>query len=142
VIIIQPGLLSDIETAAADAYPTESCGLLIGCGNAHDRLMITRIQVSANQAENNKQTSFEIDPQLRFDLMRELSGGSERIVGHFHSHPNGPAEPSARDLEQMYEPELVWFITSVKKGRPEVTAAFGFNESAQQFAPLHIEQTE
>ena len=142
MIIIQPDLLSNIEAAAAAAYPEESCGLLIGHENTNDRLIITRIQISANRTENSKQKSFEIDPQLRFDLMRELNGGPERIVGHFHSHPNGPAEPSARDLEQMYEPALVWFITSVNVGRPELTAAFDFNKTTQQFAPLQIEQAE
>ena len=142
MINIHPDLLTEIETSAANAYPEESCGLLIGHSSIDHRLEITRIKVSPNHTETDKHDSFEIDPQLRFDLMRELEGGPEKIVGHFHSHPNGPAQPSARDLEQVWEPALVWVITSVAKNQPAETAAFAFDESAQQFRALKIHLTE
>lgn len=142
MIIINAELLSKIENAATIAYPAESCGLLMGHGTIKDRLVITRVEISPNRTENDKQDSFEIDPQLRFDLMRELEGGSEQIVGHFHSHPNGPAQPSTRDADQAWEPELVWVITSIANGQLEETAAYRFDENSKQFHALEIQAAE
>jgi proteasome lid subunit RPN8/RPN11 len=31
------------------------------------------------------------------------------LIGHYHSHPNGPAEPSPRDLAAA-EPGRLWLI--------------------------------
>lgn len=116
MIILTPEQLSEIEDAATAAYPKESCGLLIGQQHSKNSQTVTRVAVSPNKTENDTRDSFEIDPQLRFDIMRELKDTSEDIVGHFHSHPNGPAHPSARDLEQAWEPALIWVITSIKDG--------------------------
>ena len=142
MIIISPDLLSKIETAAADAYPAESCGLLVGHGSIDKRIVMTRVEISSNRTENNMRDSFEIDPQRRFDLMRELKDGPEQIVGHFHSHPNGAAQPSARDAQQAWEPALVWVITSVAKGQPSETAAFAFDEESRAFRSLEIHPVE
>jgi proteasome lid subunit RPN8/RPN11 len=55
--------------------------------------------------------------------MRRLRGGAERLIGHYHSHPDNPALPSRRDLEMAFEPDLVWLITSVMGGRAAETTA-------------------
>jgi proteasome lid subunit RPN8/RPN11 len=139
VIILTPEQLSEIEDAATAAYPKESCGLLIGQQHSKNSQTVTRVAVSPNKTENDTRDSFEIDPQLRFDIMRELKDTSEDIVGHFHSHPNGPAHPSARDLEQAWEPALIWVITSIKDGTVGETAAFRYDEKERQFSNFEIE---
>ena len=138
VIIIKPEHLLEIETAAVNAFPEESCGLIIGHDDAENRLTITRVEVSPNRSEQNKHDSFEIDPQLRFDLMRELKDGPQRIIGHFHSHPNGPAQPSTRDANQTWEPALIWVITAVESGQAGETAAYAFDEKTNQFRTLKM----
>lgn len=139
MIIINPALFAEIEAAAVEAFPEESCGLVIGHGNIDDGIVVTEIEVSSNQSDGDKKTSFEIDPQLRFNVMRKLNDSPKRIVGHFHSHPNGPAQPSARDNEQAWEPELIWMITSIEHGKVGQTAAFSFDEIEKQFHPLEIQ---
>ncbi|MDA0240849.1 MAG: M67 family metallopeptidase [Proteobacteria bacterium] len=116
--------LSEIEGYAKAAYPGECCGLLIGTTEGEDSIAITRIVPSRNLAAETRRDRFEIDPQVQFDTMRELRGGGERIVGHYHSHPDHPAHPSDTDAEMAYEPGLIWIITEVTNGAVTETAAF------------------
>lgn len=113
MILIPSPLLAHIVNDAEQAYPEECCGLLIGEGDPTATVAITRVVSSPNLTPAGKGDSFEVDPKLRFDLMRELEGGVQRIVGHYHSHPDHPARPSRRDVEMAWEPEMVWLITSV-----------------------------
>ena len=113
MILIPSPLLAHIVNDAERAYPEECCGLLIGEGDPAATVAITRVVSSPNLTSSGKVDSFEVDPKLRFDLMRELEGGAHRIVGHYHSHPDHPARPSRRDIEMAWEPEMVWLITSV-----------------------------
>jgi proteasome lid subunit RPN8/RPN11 len=63
----------------------------------------------ANVAENPTR-HFQIDPQAQFDLMRALRGSQRRIIGCFHSHPDGVPAPSATDRAQAYESDFLWLI--------------------------------
>ena len=141
MIRIPVALHEAICRAAEQTYPDESCGLLAGRKVDGDTL-VTRVVPSPNVATGDHRDSFEVDPQVRFDLMRELeaSDQDEQIVGHFHSHPNHPAEPSERDLAMAYEPDLVWIIASVTDGRTEELRAHQPAPDASHFTeiPLHI----
>ncbi len=114
--------LAAIARAAEEAYPEECCGLLVGTLQGGHR-RVTRIAASANVAEGDRRQRFEVDPRLIFALHRELRGGSERLVGHYHSHPDGPAAPSATDARMAWEPGLAWLIVPVAAGRAGPPAA-------------------
>jgi len=128
-IRISTPLLGLISDAAEAAFPAECCGLLAGHGNHTAGFVVTRVIPSDNVAETDHHDSFEVDPQVRFDLMRELGEigdgpkSDERMIGHYHSHPNHPAEPSARDLAKAFEPDLVWVIVGVKTGKTDKITA-------------------
>ena len=122
MIAIDPGDLRAIVAAAEASYPEEACGLLVGRWLGADRCRVRRAVASANLAPEPA-TAFEIDPALRLDLQRRLRGGPDRVVGLYHSHPERPAQPSARDLERAWEPEQVWLITSVLAGEAVLTTA-------------------
>lgn len=142
--IAQP-LLDQITAAAEAAYPLECCGLLTGRGAVGGALEVLRVVPSANLAAGDRRDSFEVDPQVRFDLMRELgeigdaAPGDERIIGHYHSHPDHPAEPSARDLEMAFEPDMVWIIVGVDDGLAGVVTAHVVDPAGPAFReiPLH-----
>jgi len=90
--------------AAAEAAPhREICGLLFG---SSDR--IVRAEPADNVAAHPEDT-FEIDPRALFAALRAERAGRERVIGHYHSHPNGSAEPSPRDLAAA-EPGKLWLI--------------------------------
>ena len=131
-------VLQRIEVAARAAYPEECCGLLIGFRESEGGVQITRVAESANVAPPPRRDRFEVDPALRFATMRRLRGGREEIVGHYHSHPDGPARPSGRDAAQAYEPELVWLIVAVAGDRSTATTAWLYDPAIAAFRPVPL----
>ena len=137
ILIPRPLLKQIIETAEA-AYPEEGCGLLIGYSEPPEDIIVTQIEISPNVAEEGTAGRFEVSPQLRLRVMRELEGGPERIIGHFHSHPDAPAQPSPRDLERAWEPGLVWLITAVLDGQAIHTTAHVLDSEGRQFREITL----
>lgn len=130
-------LLREIENAAEAAYPRESCGLLIGLARAGGSIEVTEVASSPNVAARPRRR-FEVDSQVRFDAERRLRGRPERVIGHFHSHPEEAPRPSAADRERVYETDLVWVITSVKDGRAERTTAHLFDAKGGVFREITL----
>ena len=143
-VVIAPADLRAIVDAAEAAYPDECCGLLVGRDDDAGEIVVTVVEPSVNLAAGDHADSFEVDPQLRFDVMRRLSEKNakghraERIVGHYHSHPDHPAEPSARDLEMAYEPDLVWVIVAVNEGHATEMRAHRLDEAAVRFREIEL----
>jgi len=122
VIRLAPAAFAVLRAACEAAWPQEGCGLLVG-RRAGDVWHIGRAEASRNLAAEPLRR-FEVDPGLRFRLHRELRGGADAVIGHFHSHPSGRAEPSARDLAATHEPDLLWLIAAVDDGRLGAVRAF------------------
>lgn len=104
---LTPAQAESLERAATAAHPHECCGLLIGEGSV--QLTVTEVAATDNVAENPAD-SFAIDPQAQFALLRATRATGRRVVGHYHSHPRGPAVPSVRDLAMAHDPEAVWIV--------------------------------
>lgn len=138
MILLSRADLKTIADVAEAAYPRECCGLLVGRREGADAVVVTRVCPSPNVTEEDARDSFEVSPQLRFDLMRELGEGPERIVGHYHSHPDHPAQPSVRDLERAWEPDLVWLITAVAGGQAIHTTAHVLDAEGRQFREVPL----
>lgn len=144
MIFLPLALLKQIVDAAEAAYPAECCGLLVGHNTPSGELIVTGVEASPNVSGENPARRFEVSPQVRFDVMRALQGGTERIIGHYHSHPEHPAAPSLRDLERIYEPDLVWLITSVVDGQAIHSTAHQPKADGSAFTeiPLHTQNQE
>lgn len=110
IVIAREALLQIVDAAEA-AWPGECCGLIVGRMLPNGTVEALRAHPSANLRKQDKQ--FEIDPRLWVDLARALGRGPLKVVGLYHSHPDGPAQPSAIDLEAAWGEELVWLIVSV-----------------------------
>lgn len=128
-LTLAPGDRAQLAAWAQGAYPEEACALVIGTG---DPPSITRIVPCDNVAEDRRRR-FEVDPAARIRLEVSLRGTAERIIGVWHSHPNGRSQPSATDAEMIYEPALIWLITGIAPPGQPVTRAFrpvgtGFRE--------------
>jgi proteasome lid subunit RPN8/RPN11 len=135
MLLIPRELLKLVADAAEAAYPAECCGLLIGTGTRHPR--VTRIEPSPNLAAG-RNDRFEVDPALRLKIMRELRDGPERLIGHYHSHPDHPAEPSATDLAMAFEPELIWLIAAVQAGQAIQVSAHRPDPVGKRFHPVRL----
>jgi proteasome lid subunit RPN8/RPN11 len=112
---------AQLRRFAEQAFPEECCGLLIGAGG--DVVTVTDIIAAANLADSPA-SRFMIDPQVQFDALRRLRGSTERVIGHYHSHPNGLAELSDHDLTMAHDPAAVWLVIPVAAGRAGAPAAF------------------
>ncbi len=138
-------LLAVIAGAAEAAYPEECCGLLAGRRADDGAIVVSRVQPSPNLSGGDKRRSFEVDPKVRFDLMRELeadAAAGEEIVGHYHSHPFSAAAPSARDQEMVYEPDMVWLIMSAEGGRAGQTTAHLADPEGGRLHQIELRLTE
>lgn len=144
MIRLSPAQRRRILAAAEAAWPEECCGLLVGRG--HDPVEVTRVVPTANIAQD-RHARFEVDPAARLSLERELRAardtldpapGDERLVGHYHSHPGGPARPSPTDAARAFEPDLVWLVVAVTDGRATELAAWRFDPAARAFHPVTI----
>ena len=138
LVRLTPAQLRAIEAAAEKAYPEEACGLLVGRCEPGVGVRVSAVEASANVAEPPRARRFEVDPKLRLRLERALRDGPEAIVGVYHSHPDGSAEPSETDIAMIFEPAMVWLITAVDAGRAGATTAWRPMEDGSAFLPLGL----
>jgi proteasome lid subunit RPN8/RPN11 len=103
VLITSEAFLA-IHAAAAAAHPREACGILLGEGTS-----ITEA-IPTNNVHPTPHTHFEIDPQALIDAHRAARAGGPQVLGYFHSHPIGAAEPSATDRASASGDGRVWAI--------------------------------
>jgi proteasome lid subunit RPN8/RPN11 len=104
-----------VAHARRDA-PRECCGLLIGRGRRVDLAL-----PMANVARSGR-TRFQVDPAEHIAVRRVLRHVTPtlEIVGLYHSHPEGPAVPSARDIAEAHYPD--WLFVVVGRGGRTVRA--------------------
>ncbi len=147
MLLLKPEDLKQIADQAEAAYPREACGLLLGFQRVDGNIEVTRVAESENKAAPARNDRFEIDPELRLRLMREardtapvgMSGASRGIIGHYHSHPDGTARPSATDLAMVWEPDLVWLITAVVGGQAVQSTAHLLSQAGTRFNDIGLD---
>jgi len=118
---ISPLLISRLLAEAAAEPEREVCGLLFGDAN-----WIDMAEPTANVADNPG-IAFEIEPAALFLAIRLERQGGSRLIGHYHSHPNGSAVPSPRDLAAS-EPGRLWLIIGGGEARLWLAEAGAFRE--------------
>ena len=133
---LPPDLVAQIEEHAREAYPNECCGLLIGA-ESEGVFSVDEVAPSLNLSENPA-TQFEVDMRLRLRLQRELRETGRAIIGHYHSHPDGPPRPSRRDLDKAWEHGLVWLILGIQRGVACTMGAFHYSDDDRAFTPLEV----
>ena len=148
MIRVTPTHFDQMIKAAEAAYPRECCGLLVGTESPDGIVTVTKVVASDNVHPTGGQDRFEVDPRVRFNLMRELGEigdkpqGLERIIGHYHSHPNHPAEPSAHDLACAFEPAFVWIIIGLDGGTAQTVAAHKLRDDAASFQQIPLRNAD
>jgi proteasome lid subunit RPN8/RPN11 len=101
---ISSTLIARLLAEARAAPGVEVCGLLFGTAGRIDA-----VEPCANVAADPART-FEIDPAALFAAHRRARGGGPAVIGHYHSHPSGRAEPSATDAASAMGDGAVWLI--------------------------------
>lgn len=78
---------------AREGTPQEVCGVLGGEGST-----VTSTYRVRNVAEA-PESRYELDPEAQLEAIEAAEADGE-LLGFYHSHPEGPAEPSATDRAQ------------------------------------------
>lgn len=103
-IELTSGALATLREEATKAHPRECCGLLLGQGARIERV------VPAANVHPDPERHFEIDPAALIAAHRAARSGGAQVLGYYHSHPNGRAEPSAEDIAMAEQAGRIWAI--------------------------------
>ena len=112
-LYVDAGLLEQLTAHFRNCLPDEGCGFLIGRKDTATRFLPSPNTLGSSSA-------FEVDPRFLFDLFRQLRASGEDLVGICHSHPAGPARPSARDVASAHYPDSFYLIVSLASAVPEI----------------------
>jgi proteasome lid subunit RPN8/RPN11 len=96
VLRIPLQLRQALELWARESYPREACALLIGRVDG-EHVHVAAVKRARNLEEQRAQERFELDPADHLAAERRASALGLAIVGIWHTHPDGPARPSAED---------------------------------------------
>ncbi|CAN5358101.1 hypothetical protein BH10PSE12_BH10PSE12_19710 [soil metagenome] len=82
------------------------CGLLFGSPDAIDAAT-PAVNVAPDPARH-----FEIAPQTLLAAHRAARTGGPAVIGHYHSHPGGLAQPSVIDAAAAHADGALWLIVA------------------------------
>jgi proteasome lid subunit RPN8/RPN11 len=123
-------ILSKIFDAMVDhashELPYECCGLLAGSCRRVDEIFLCRNQ-------KRSKTEFSIAPKELFETLREIRQRRKKLLGIYHSHPNGTGLPSPRDVKEFHYPGVDFWIVSFQNGEAVVRC---FEWQGEDFAEV------
>jgi proteasome lid subunit RPN8/RPN11 len=128
-ISITRPLATHLLALAQQSPEREVCGLVGAIDNRPSTVYPVK-----NIAANPEQ-AFEMDPQDQIHALKTMRAKNENLFAIYHSHPSSPAEPSARDLENIGYPDTYQLIISLNtKGVLEMRAYQLTAEGLQEVA--------
>lgn len=107
--VLRPDLRAVMLALARDAYPNECCGLLEGMRDG-ETFQVTALHPARNLSDDAQR--FQIDPADHIAASKAARTNGRSIIGCYHSHPNGRAQPSATDLAGAGEDNFLWLIAA------------------------------
>lgn len=113
----------DMLAHARLEFPIEACGILGGEGG-----VVSEYHPVPNLKASPEQ--FLMDPRRQIAVMRSLEERGLELLAFFHSHPHGPAAPSAEDIRLAFYPEVATLIISLADVGAPVLRAFLIREGA------------
>ncbi len=108
VVELTSGVTATLLEEAARAHPRECCGMLLGLGLG---ARVERAEPAAN-VHPEPLRQFEIDPAALIAAHRAARSGGLHVLGYYHSHPNGRAQPSPADQAQASGDGRIWAIVA------------------------------
>jgi proteasome lid subunit RPN8/RPN11 len=118
-LILPQSLAAQLEAEARQAFPRECCGLLEGVWDG-DSAELIHLWPAPNLA--TAPDRFEIAPGAHFAALKAARNRHHAILGCYHSHPNGSAVPSPRDLAGAAEDNFIWLIAATTGAAVELAA--------------------
>jgi proteasome lid subunit RPN8/RPN11 len=123
-----------IRSDASRRAPEEACGLLFG----RDGLVV-RAEPARNVAADPIRR-FEIDPAALLTAHRRAREENDPLLGCYHSHPGGRAEPSHEDAAGAHQDDWLWLIATDAELRAYRTVERGILHG--RFDPVKLRVAE
>jgi proteasome lid subunit RPN8/RPN11 len=135
--------LARILDHCLDGYPDEVCGILGGRDGKVEEVYLMK---NARPGP----TTYEMDPEEQFRVMKDIREAGLAMVGIFHSHPGGHAYPSSVDVEKAYwpgtllpnYPSAVYVIVSLLDRASPVVRGYAIEEGRVSEIPLTVIQQQ
>ena len=124
-------LTARIRAHAAQSYPYECCGALLGAENGDGRTVQDLVMLD-NQRDDSPRNRFLVRPE---DVLRVEKAARERsldVLGWYHSHPDAPARPSEFDRQHAW-PWYSYVIVSVEAGEPRRMSSWRLTDNRERF---------
>ncbi len=113
VITLPRGVHAHMLEQARASPEHEVCGLLGKPAGAHSVSCYPVTNIAADPRQH-----FEMDPRGQIDAFKHMRARGEQLWAIYHSHPRGPAEPSATDIRRMSYPDALYLIISAADTPP------------------------
>ena len=129
-------VLSSIHTHAAETYPFECCGALLGVDG-----VVEEVFPLPNTTDEGPRRRFLVRPTDYRDAEQRALGLGAELLGFYHSHPDHPARPSQYDLDHAW-PSFSYVIVSVMAGRPGDTTSWRLLNDRSAFEEERFEVSD
>ena len=123
-INVHSGHLDALMAHARFCAPEEGCGLL-----AFDASGDLRFVYCLTNIDRSKYR-FTLDPTEHFHAIRHAERNGWDIAGAFHSHPDGPAVPSATDIEAAGASSWLHIVVGLGHQEPPEVRAFSITDGS------------
>jgi proteasome lid subunit RPN8/RPN11 len=131
MLYLNQDLTERIRAHAAQSYPYECCGALLGAENGEGRTVQDLVMLD-NQRDDSPRNRFLVIPE---DVLRVEKAARERgldVLGWYHSHPDAPARPSEFDRQHAW-PWYSYVIVSVEAGEPRRMSSWRLTDDRERF---------
>jgi len=137
MLVLNPQLAERIRAHAAETYPNECCGALLGTDDESLR-EVKELFPLVNRHEDSPRNRFSVAAEDVLEADRAAQQQGLEVIGWYHSHPDHPARPSQYDQDHAW-PWYSYIIVSVQKGAPQDLTSWRLNDDRQEFLPEGIE---
>jgi proteasome lid subunit RPN8/RPN11 len=127
--------MAAVKAHAAEGYPHEICGFLVG---ARGGSRVVRAVRARNTVVDRARDRYEIDPRDMIRAQREADDAGEDILGYYHSHPDHPARASVFDAERSWAGPF-YLIVSCVEGKVVDANAFVATQDGGPFRDESIQ---
>jgi proteasome lid subunit RPN8/RPN11 len=153
---ISPPQIETIRQHGVRDYPSECCGMLLGCAEGDHKQVsdvvplrnlrrdperaqaLLPLQAPGSESERNR---FLIDPTDQIRVEKDARARGLDVVGYYHSHPDHPARPSNYDRDHAW-PWYSYVIISVERGEAGQLNSWVLSADRSRFEPEPTELSE
>jgi proteasome lid subunit RPN8/RPN11 len=128
---IRQSELDSLRRHGEETYPHECCGVMLG-RSEDDARVVEAVERAGNTRVDSPHNRYHIDPRELVRIQRQARERGLDIVGFYHSHPDHPARWSQTDLAEAHWIGCSYVITSVDRGRANVTNSFALEGQLEE----------